>query len=76
MIGYALIVYPLMLEKLNLLSFRPPGNKPTDRVTLTLHHTKLLEYSKIKYLVLILDKKFDWKPHIAELSNKLSRAIK
>ena len=61
--------------KTEFIVFRPPGHKSTDRVTLKLHHTKLFESSKIKYLGLILDNKLDWKAHIAELSKKLSRAI-
>ena len=34
------------------------------RIMLKLHHTKLFESSKIKYLRLILDNKLKWKPHI------------
>ena len=40
-----------------------------------MHHSKLLESPKIKYLGLILDNKLDWKGHITELSKKLSRAV-
>ena len=42
---------------------------------MTLHHLKLFESPKIKYLGLILDNKLDWKAHIAEVSKKLSRAV-
>ena len=50
--------------KTEFIVFRTPGDKPTDRVTHKLHHTKLFESSKIKYLRLILDNKLDWKPRI------------
>ena len=54
---------------------RPTRHKTTERLTLKLHHTKLFESTKIKYLGLILDNKLNWKFHIAELSKKLSRGI-
>ena len=47
----------------------------TERLTLKLHHTKLFESTKIKYLGLIVDNKLSWKAHINELSKKLSRAV-
>ena len=61
--------------KSEFLVFRPPKHKTYDRFTLKLHHSKLFESQKIKYLGLILDNKLDWKGHIAELTKKLSRAI-
>ena len=62
--------------KTEFIVFRPPRLKArNDRLTLRLHHTKLFESSKIKYLGLILDNKLSWKYHIAELSKKLGRAV-
>ena len=66
----------LYAGKTEFIVFRPPGHKPTDGATLQLHHTKLFESSKIKYCGLILDNKLDWKPHLAELSNKPIYLIK
>ena len=40
-----------------------------------MHHSKLSESSKIKYLGLILDNKLDCKGHITELSKKWSLAV-
>ena len=60
-----------MPEKRNLLSFDPKVVKKT----LELHHSKLFESSKIKYLGIILDNKFNWKAHTIELAKKLSRAV-
>ena len=57
------------------LVFRPARHKTYERFTLKLHHSKLFESQKIKYLGLILDNKLDWKGHIAKLTKKLSRAI-
>ena len=61
--------------KTEFVIFRPTRHKSKERVTLKLHNTKLFESSKIKYLGLILDNKLSWKPHITELSKKLSRAV-
>ena len=61
--------------KTEFIVFRPPRKKMALRITLKLHHSKLYESSKIKYLGLILDNKLNWKAHINELSKKLSRAI-
>ena len=61
--------------KTEFIVFRPARYKMTERLTLKLHHTKLFESSKIKYLGLILDNKLNWKGHIVELSKKLSRAV-
>ena len=61
--------------KTEFIVFRPPRRSINLRITLRLHHTKLYESTKIKYLGLILDNKLNWKAHITELSKKLSRAI-
>ena len=61
--------------KTEFIVFRPPRYRSSERVTLKLHHSKLFESSKIKYLGIILDNKLDWKGHITELSKKLSRAV-
>ena len=62
--------------KTEFIVFRPLRRKTYDeRLTLKLHHTKLFESSKIKYLGLILDNKLSWKDHITELCKKLSRAV-
>ena len=61
--------------KTEFIVFRPAKDKSKERLTLKLHHTKLFESSKIKYLGLILDNKLNWKAHLNELSKKLSRAV-
>ena len=61
--------------KTEFIVFRPSRNKTSERLTLKLHHTKLFESSKIKYLGIIIDNKLNWKGHITELSKKLSRAV-
>ena len=47
--------------KTEFILFRPQRYKITERVTLKMHHSKLFESPKIKYLCLILDNKLDWK---------------
>ena len=42
---------------------------------MTLHHLKLFESPKIKYLGLILDNKLDLKARVAEVSKKLSSVV-
>ena len=61
--------------KTEFIVFRPATHKLDERLTLKLHHVRLFESSKIKYLGLILDNKLSWKDHITELSKKLSRAV-
>ena len=61
--------------KTEFIIFRPSRNKIDLHITLKLHHTKLVESSKIKYLGLILDNKLNWKHHISELSQKLGHAV-
>ena len=57
-------------------TFCPNGYKGHhDRLTLKLHHTELLESTKIKYLGIILDNKLDWKWHKAKNSKKISKAV-
>ena len=65
----------LNADKTEFIVFRPPSHKASERITLNLHHSKLFESSKIKYLGLILDNRLNWRAHITELSKKLSRAI-
>ena len=61
--------------KTEFIVFRPPSCKKFERVTLKLHHSKLFEFSKIKYLGIILDNKLNCKAHTIELAKKLSRAV-
>ena len=61
--------------KTEFIVFRPSRKQLDLCITFKLHHTKLYESTKIKYLGLILDNKLNWKAHIAELSKKLSRAV-
>ena len=66
----------LNASKTEFIVFRPlRHNIHNERLTLKLHHTKLFESSKLKYLGLILDNKLSWKWHVAELSKRLSRAV-
>ena len=44
-------------SKTEFIVFRPPSKSINIRITLKLHHTKLYESTKIKYLGLILDNK-------------------
>ena len=62
--------------KTEFIVFRPLVRKALhERLTLKLHHSKLFESPKVKYLGLILDNKLSWKWHITELSKKLSSAV-
>ena len=61
MAGYV----PINAGETEFIVFRPPRKKMTLRITLKLHHSKLYESSKIKYLGLIVDNKLNWKAHSA-----------
>ena len=61
--------------KTEFIVYRPGRCKNPERLTLKMHHTKLFESPKIKYLGMILDNKLNWKAHISELCKKLSRAV-
>ena len=65
----------LNASKTEIIVLRPHSKSINLRITSKLHHTKLYESTKIKYLGLIVDNKLSWKFHIIELSKKLSRAI-
>ena len=61
--------------KTEFIIFRPQRHKNTERINLKFNRAKLFETVKIKYLGLILDNRLSWKPHITELSKKLSRSV-
>ena len=61
--------------KTEFIVFRPPRSSLSERITLSLNHTKLFESTKIKYLGLLLDNKLNWKIHVCEHSKKLNRSI-
>ena len=50
--------------------FRPPKKRLSNRIVLTLNHTKIYESTKIKYLGLLLDSRLSWKEHINALTKK------
>ena len=65
----------LNVKKTEFIIFRPPRSHLKDRVTLTLNRCKIFEFTKVKYLGIILDSRLSWKHHIFELSKKLSRSV-
>ena len=65
----------LNVAKTEFILFQPPRMTPENRIILKLNGTKIHASFKIKYLGIILDHRLTWKPHLTELSKKLSRSV-
>ena len=65
----------LNIDKTNFVIFHSPQNVPNDQVTIKFGRQKVSQETCVKFLGLLLDSTLSWKPHITELSKKLSRAV-
>jgi hypothetical protein len=60
-------------KKTDLILFKPHHKRDDFRLTINFGGTKIFLSNKVKYLGVLIDASLTWKPHIAELSKKLSR---
>ena len=65
----------LNVAKTEFIIFKPPRMNISERFTLKLNGTTLLESTKIKYLGIIIDGRLTWKHHIYELRKKLNKSV-
>ena len=62
------------IDKTNFVIFHSPQNIPIDQVIIKFGIKKVSHETCEKFLGVLLDSTLSWKPHITELSKKLSRA--
>ena len=65
----------LNIEKSNFVVFHPPQKKSQYSMNLKINNKTLQEKSSIKYLGIIIDHYLNWKEHVSQLSEKISRGI-
>jgi hypothetical protein len=65
----------LNIEKSNFVIFHPPQKKISYPINLKINNKILEEKTSIKYLGVIIDSHLNWKDHVHELSNKISRSV-
>ena len=65
----------LNIDKTNFVIFHSPQNIPNDRVIIKFGRKKVNQETCVKFLGVLLDSSLSWKPHITELSKKLSRTV-
>ena len=56
-------------------TYHSPQNIPNDRVIIKFGRKKVNQETCVKLLGVLLDSSLSWKPHITELSKKLSRTV-
>ena len=62
-------------KTVNFVIFHSPQNIPNDRVIIKFGRKKVNQETCVKFLGVLLDSSLSWKPHITELSKKLSRTV-
>ena len=62
-------------EKTNFVPFHSPRNEPVSQIILRFGKKKISQENCVKFLGLLFDSNLNWKPHITELSKKLSRTV-
>ena len=66
----------LNIDETNFVIFHSPQNIPNDRVIIKFGRKKKVnQETYVKFLGVLLDSSLSWKPHITELSKKLSRTV-
>ena len=65
----------LNAKKTELVLFKPSNKKADNRLTVKFQGMKMFLSNKVNYLGVLIDSSLSWKPHIAELSKKLNRAV-
>ena len=63
------------LDKTNFVIFHSTQNKPETQINIKFGRKRLSQETCVKFLGVSLDSTLSWKPHLAELSKKLSRTV-
>ena len=65
----------LNTDKTNYVIFHSPARKLTEPVVLKFGCKKIFQTDHVKFLGVLLDETLGWKPHLLELSRKLTRSV-
>ena len=65
----------LNIDKTNFVIFHSPKNLYNDQITIKFGGKKVSQETCVKFLGVLLDSSLSWKPHITELTKKLSRTV-
>ena len=63
----------LNISKTNYVIFHSNSKKINDFIRIKLGRKAITRMNYVKYLGVLIDSTLSWKPHVTELSNKLSR---
>ena len=62
-------------SKTNFILFHSPKNKPRKTLNVKIDGNAINEVQSVKYLGVEFDSNLTWKPHISQLSHKLSKTV-
>ena len=65
----------LNIDKTNFVVFHSPARKLTEPIVLKFGRKKISRTDHVRFLGVLLDETLGWKPHLVELSRKLSRSV-
>ena len=65
----------LNIDKTNFVVFHSPARKLTEPIVLKFGRKKISRTDHVRFLGVLLDEPLGWKPHLVELSRKLSRSV-
>ena len=65
----------LNVNKSNFVLFHSSSNIPHRKIRIKIRNKRITEENDVKFLGVLLDSTLTWKPHITELSKKLSKTI-
>ena len=65
----------LNVDKSHFAFFHSSSNIPHRKIRIKIRNKRITEENDVKFLGVLLDSTLSWKPHITELSKKLSKTI-
>ena len=65
----------LNVDKSQFVLFHSSSNIPHRKIRIKIKNKRITEENDVKFLGVLLDSTLSWKPHITELSKKLSKTI-
>ena len=65
----------LNVDKSHFVPFHSSSNIPHRKIRIKIRHKRITEENDVKFLGVLLDSTLSWKPHLTQLSKKLSKTI-
>ena len=65
----------LNVDKSHFVLFHSSSNIPHRKIRIKIRNKRITEENDVKFLRVLLDSTLSWKPHITELSKKLSKTV-